>query len=300
MANKAAWLTARQARPFEVDDAPMPIPSAGEVVIRNRAVAINPVDWGMQALGVGVVTQTYPFIEGFDAAGEITAVGSAVEGFKIGDRVVALLCASGNISENASDGQNGSNAAFQLFSSAVENSIAKLPDNVSYAEASVLPLAISTAASALFQADTLALPCPQINPKPTGKVVLVWGGSSSVGACAIQLVLGAGFDVALTASSHNLEYCKTLGAKYVFDHAKDGVVEDIMTALKGLDFGGAFCAILNPDAIKQCAQVASELGGHKFVSTVLPPAMPLQDGLPSDVKTCNGEMKPFYPCRCEE
>jgi NADPH:quinone reductase-like Zn-dependent oxidoreductase len=239
MANKAAWLTAAQVKPFKVDDALMLVPKADEVVIRNRAVAINPTDWAIQAMGIIILT--YPFIEGCDAAGEITAVGSAVKDFKIGDRVIAILDPYGS--------QNISNAAFQLFSSAGENSIAKLPDNVSYAEASVLPLGISTAASALFQTGTLALPHPQVNPKPTGKVVLVWGGSSSVGACAIQLVVGAGFDVATTASSHNLEYCKTLGAKYVFDHAKDSVVEDITTALKGVDFGGAFCAIRDSDVI---------------------------------------------------
>jgi NADPH:quinone reductase-like Zn-dependent oxidoreductase len=132
MANKAAWLTAAQVMPFKVDDAPMPVPEADKAVIRNRAVAINPVDWAMQAMGIGIIVQTYPFIGGFDPAGEITAVGSAVKDFKIGDRVVAIFDASGS--------QNVSNAAFQLFSSAGENSIAQLPDNVSYAEASVLPL----------------------------------------------------------------------------------------------------------------------------------------------------------------
>ena len=292
MANKAAWLTAAKVKPFKIDNAPMPVPDANKVVIRNRAVAINPVDWGMQAMEIGITERKYPLIGGFDAAGEITAVGSAVKDFKIGDRVVAML--------NASGGQNISNAAFQLFSSVEENCIAKLPDNVSYTEASVLPLGISTAASALFQTDTLALPHPQINPQPTGKVVLVWGGTSSVGACAIQLVVGAGFDVTTTAGSHNLEYCKTLGAKYVFDHTKDSVVEDITIALKDMDFGGAFCAIISSDVIKQCAQVVSQLGGNKFVSTVLPTGVPLQDGLPSDVKTSNGEMANYHPCLCEK
>ena len=78
----------------------------------------------MQAMGIIVLT--YPFIKGCDAAGEITAVGSAVKDFKIGDRVIAILDPYGS--------QNISNAAFQLFSSAGENGIAKLPDNVSYAE----------------------------------------------------------------------------------------------------------------------------------------------------------------------
>lgn len=285
MANKAAWLTGLKVKPFKVDDAPMPIPKADEVIIRNHAVAINPVDWAMQAMGIAIIVQKYPFIEGSDAAGEITAIGSNVKNFQVGDRVTALLEASGSSEFNVS------NAAFQLFCSAEQDRIAKIPDNVSYTDACVLPLAISTAASALFQSDTLGLTVPQIDAKPTGKVVLVWGGSSSLGAVAIQLVVGAGFDVATTASSQNLEYCKTLGAKYVFDHAKDNVVEDIVGTLKGMDFGGAFCAIMIPEVIRQCGQIASGLGGHKFVSTVLPPAMPLQDGLPDGVQTCNGEFE---------
>jgi hypothetical protein len=73
-----------------------------------------------------------------------------------------------------------------------------------------------------------------------------------------------------------------------------------MTALKGVDFGGALCAIRDSDVIKQWAQIASELGGNKFVSTVRPTTMPLQDGLPGDVKTSNGEMTNSHPCLCEK
>jgi NADPH:quinone reductase-like Zn-dependent oxidoreductase len=186
---------------------------------------------------------------------------------------------------------NVSNAAFQLFSLAGDNCIAKIPDNISYAEASVLPLAMSTAASAFFQLDNLALQLSQINPKPTGKVVLVWGDSSILGSCAIQLIVAAGYDVATTGSNHSLDYCKNLEAKYDFDHAKEGVVEDIITALKGVESAGSFCAIMVPDVIKQCAEAVSELGGNKFVSTVYAPFMPLQDGLPNDVKTSNGKIE---------
>jgi NADPH:quinone reductase-like Zn-dependent oxidoreductase len=279
MANKAAWLTGPKEKLFKIDDAPMPTPKADEIVIRNRAVGINPVDWAIQALGIFPIS--YPFIGGHDAAGDITEVGSAVTKFKVGDRVTAFLHPSGT--------ENPANGAFQLFFLAGENNIAKLPDNVTYAEASVLPLCISTAASGLFQANTLALPFPQLNPKPTGKVVIVWGGSSSVGACAIQLVKGAGFEVATTSNSRNLEYCKTIGANYVFDYTKESVVEDMITALQSVDFAGAFCAIIEPEVIKQCAQIASKLGGNKFVATVRVPVMPAVEGLPSDVKTCTGK-----------
>lgn len=79
MSNKAAWLTAAKARPFKVDDAPMPTPEPHEVVIRNYATAINPADYGIQ--DSGIIIEKYPFILSCDAAGEVTAVGSAVTTF---------------------------------------------------------------------------------------------------------------------------------------------------------------------------------------------------------------------------
>jgi len=280
MANKAAWLTAAQARPLKVDDAPMPEPSANEVVVRNYAVAINPVDWAVQT--TGLFPLPYPHIGGCDTAGEITAVGSSVQGIKVGDHVVATLDPYG---PEKPDSRKG---AFQLFSLAREAGTTKIPDNISYSDAAVLPLAVSTSASALFQADTLGLQLPS-GQGSRGKIVLIWGGATSLGACAIQLVIAAGYDVATTSSSRNFDSMKSLGAKHVFDHAKTDVGKDIIAELKHLDFGGAYCAVLVPDAIKQCAEIASKLGGRKFVSTVLAPAMPFPDDLPSDVKYSKGE-----------
>lgn len=280
MANKAAWLTAAQARPLKVDDAPMPEPSADEVVVRNHAVAINPVDWVVQT--TGILPLPYPHIGGCDTAGEITAVGSSVKNLKVGDHVVATLDPYGG------GGPDSRKGAFQLFSLAREAGTTKIPDNISYFEAAVLPLAVSTSASALFQADTLGLQLA-FSQGSRGKVVLIWGGATSLGACAIQLVIAAGYDVATTSSTRNFDSMKSLGAKYVFDHAKADVVEDIIAGLKHLDFGGVYCAVLVPEAIKQCAEIASKLDGKKFVSTVLAPDMPLADNLPSDVQYSKGE-----------
>jgi NADPH:quinone reductase-like Zn-dependent oxidoreductase len=262
----------------------MPVPTDNEIVIHNKAVAINPADWGVQ--NMGVMNPDYPLIGGSDAAGEIAAVGSAIKKFKVGDRVVALVGAYHPVK------QDNSRGAFQLFSKTDENCVAKIPDNISFAEASVLPLCFSVAASGLFGSTTLGLkPLPYINPKPTRKVVLIWGGSSSVGACAIQLAIGAGYEVATTAGILNLDYCKSLGAKYVFDRSKSTVVEDVVAGLKNQDFGGAFCAgTLASEAIQQCGQIAHQLGGHKFVSTVKVPQMPLEQGLPDGVGQSAGEI----------
>ena len=278
MSNKAAWLTAAKVRPLEVDDAPMPTPEPHEVVIRNHATAINPVDVAMQ--NMGIIVEKYPWILGCDAAGEVTAVGSAVTDFKPGDRVLAMCdgCVTMKTTNNS----------FQLYVATNAKGVAKLPSNVSYAQGSVLPIGISTAATALFQKDAHALPHPQLNAKQTGKVLLVWGGGSSVGSCAIQLLRGAGFEVATTASGRNHDYCTSLGAKYVFDHTKASVVDDVISALQGRDFAGVFNAIIGEEVMAKCAQIASRLDGNHFVSTVYPPRMPIPDVLPSNVKasTC--------------
>ena len=276
MSNKAAWLTAAKARPLQVDDAPMPTPEPHEVVIRVYAAALNPVDAGIQEMGI--IIEKYPWILGCDAAGEVTAVGSAVgSAFKPGDRVLAYC--------DGADHQQPANGAFQLYCATNAKGVAKLPDHVSYTQGSVLPLAISTAATALFQKDAHALSHPQIDAKPTGEVVLVWGGGSSVGSCAIQLLKGAGFQVAATASGLNQDYCTGLGAKYVFDYAKDNVVDDIVEALKGKRFGGVFSAIIGEEVMAKCGQIASRLDGNRFVSTVYPPGMAIPDVIPSNVKT---------------
>ena len=84
--NKAAYLDKQGAR-LEVRDAPMPKPGPDEVVIQNKAVAVNPVDWKMQDWGLFV--KSYPTVLGTDVSGDIAEVGDNVKNFKKGARVLA-------------------------------------------------------------------------------------------------------------------------------------------------------------------------------------------------------------------
>lgn len=86
--NRAAWLDAPSTT-LRVGDAPMPTPSSGEIVIKNAAVAINPLDCHMQDHGVFV--QQWPTIFGCDVAGEVHDVGPEVTRFKNGDRVIGYV-----------------------------------------------------------------------------------------------------------------------------------------------------------------------------------------------------------------
>jgi NADPH:quinone reductase-like Zn-dependent oxidoreductase len=87
-ANQAAWL--KQANtPLEVGPAPMPIAGPNEIIVKNAAIAINPIDWHQQDAGVFV--QQFPAIIGCDVAGEVHEVGEGVERFKKGDRVIGYV-----------------------------------------------------------------------------------------------------------------------------------------------------------------------------------------------------------------
>jgi NADPH:quinone reductase-like Zn-dependent oxidoreductase len=84
--NRAAWLPEKGAQ-LKVDQAEMYNPAEGEILVKNKAVTINPADWKMQDLGYFI--EKYPTILGTDIAGEIAAIGEGVVSFQKGDRVIA-------------------------------------------------------------------------------------------------------------------------------------------------------------------------------------------------------------------
>jgi NADPH:quinone reductase-like Zn-dependent oxidoreductase len=114
---------------------------------------------------------------------------------------------------------------------------------------------------------------------------LVWGGSRSVGATAIQVAVAAGIEVATTASRKNLDFVRSLGATHVFDHTRSGVVDENVKRLKGKYFAGTYDAITLEDTIMASAEVTSELGGGLVVCTLPPPEESLSDNV--KVRDCS-------------
>jgi NADPH:quinone reductase-like Zn-dependent oxidoreductase len=261
--NKALWLPAKRAA-FNVGPAPYTAPKAGEVVIRTRAVAINPIDWILQTVGdIAYPWLRYPAIVGFDAAGEVVEVGSGVTRFKVGDRVLGLTTGTDKARNTPAE------AAFQRYTLLLAHMAAPVPESMSFETAAVLPLGLSTAAAGLFQDDFIALDLPSSRPRPTGEAVLIWGGSTSVGCNAIQLALAAGYEVVATASPKNFNYLKTLGAKQVFDYRSPTVVKDVVRALKGKTLAGALA--IGIGGTVACVQVSKACKGKRFVAVATPP-----------------------------
>ncbi|MBY2907694.1 zinc-binding alcohol dehydrogenase family protein [Rhizobium leguminosarum] len=254
----AAWQP-RPGQPLQLDPVEVPQPGPNEILVRNMAIAINPVDWLLQDSAL-FPWLDYPAILGSDVAGDVVAVGSIVARFKIGDRVLGQ--AVGATTNRPAHG------AFQTFTLVLSNMASHIPPNISYVDAAVLPLGVGTAACGLFQKDHLALEHPSLTPKATGKTILIWGGSSSVGCNAIQLAVAAGYECVTTASLHNKDMVRSLGASEVFDHADQNVVDQVVQALRGKDFAGALHATGN---MQHCFSAVSACDGRRFVSTTLTP-----------------------------
>lgn len=207
--NYAAWIPAQGAQ-LEVADAPFPTDIADdEVVIKNKAVAVNPVDWKIQSAPQPIFDINYPYILGSDVAGEVVGVGAGVRHLQKGDRVIGH--ASGLPRADPAYG------GFQLYPRLKAATVARIPAAVPFERAVVLPLSVSTAAAGLYLGDTLGLRIPR---PPEGanaeqrdgereakkrEVLLLWGGSSSVGSSVVQLAVASGYDVVATASPSNCE-----------------------------------------------------------------------------------------------
>ena len=256
--NTAAWLPRKPGR-LEIGPAPQPRPGEHEIVVRNHAVAVNPVDWIVEAVGgFAYPWLTYPAVLGSDVAGEVTEIGQAVTGFQVGDRVLGHAVGVEKSRNRAAEG------AFQAYTVVLDHMAARIPDLLSYERAAVLPLGLSTAACGLFQSDQLGLRLPGATG-PTGGTVLVWGGSTSVGSNAVQLAVAAGYEVVATASPANFDYVRDLGAAHVLDYRSDTAVADLSALLQDRSLAGTIA--VGTGSARPCLDVVHAAPGRKLLAT---------------------------------
>ncbi|PMD45681.1 GroES-like protein [Hyaloscypha variabilis F] len=219
-------------------DRPIPKPGPNELVVRNHAVAANPIDWKIQDYGYEV--DTYPTVLGSDSCGVVVAIGEGVTKFKVGDRVTGF---AGVIYNN--DINHG---AWQTYTVLRDIATTQIPDNMSFEEGSVFPMAMATSVIALHSQES---------------GLLIWGASSSVGISALQLARNLGFKVFATASPTHYQTLKSLGAFEVFDYHDSSVVDKIVAAAKsaGAPISLGFDTITEGTTVKQAADVLAASGG---------------------------------------
>ncbi|KAJ4507133.1 hypothetical protein HRR80_008355 [Exophiala dermatitidis] len=295
--NHAAWLPTRQSPTMVVDVAPYTAPNTDELVIRARAVAINPADVAIQAKGLLLAgDDDYPAILGCDVAGDVVEVHPLLaHAFSTGDRVIGQASplrtkTKQNQNDSDADGNgNGNNrkvycySAFQEYVVLKLPFVTKIPALTGFEDATVLPLAVNTSATCLFAPECLGLRLPSSNRTQEGpnsakeketetETLLVWGASSSVGSCGVQLATLAGYEVIGVASKKNHDMVRSLGAKLCFDHHEPKMIDDIVRNLQGKRLVGAFDAISTDDTLAAVCDILDRSEGRKLVAAVMPGA----------------------------
>jgi NADPH:quinone reductase-like Zn-dependent oxidoreductase len=185
-----------------------PVPGEKDILIKVHATTVNAADCNTRGLtyippGLGVLAKLMlgwkkpkVGVLGSVLAGEVVEVGAKVASFKPGDRVYGTGPQMGAYAEYAIRPETGA--------------LAKIPENISFEEAAVVPYGALTALYFLLEAAGLR----------AGQKVLVNGASGGVGIYAVQLANYFGAEVTGVCSTRNLEFVRSLGANKVIDYTK--------------------------------------------------------------------------------
>lgn len=194
---------------LQLMDLPMPSLGNNEVLVQIKAASINPVDFKIRNGDMkSVIRYKFPLILGNDCSGVITATGSQVRQFKIGDEIYTRPHKDriGTLAE---------------YVTVQEDAVAIKPKGISFEDAASLPLVGLTSWQALFEKAELK----------KGDRVFIPAGAGGVGSFAIQLAKHFGAYVATNASAKNVEFLKSLGADEVVDYKS----QDFSKVLSNMD-----------------------------------------------------------------
>lgn len=190
-------------------------PAAGEVLIKIKATAVNPIDYKLRQ---GLFGGELPMVLGHDLAGVVAEVGDGVTDLREGDEVWSYL------------GGPKSNGSYAQFVSVPREFVGRKPVNLSWLEAAAVPMTGLTAYEAVFEKARVT----------AGQTVLITGSTGGVGSMAVQMCQLQGARVLATAGSErSRDYCtQILGVPegQVICH-RDRTLEDLETAVQRINGG---------------------------------------------------------------
>ena len=202
---------------LKIENIDVPEPGKNELLIRQHASSVNPIDIRMCS-GYGRVIFMkmrgfeFPLILGRDVSGKVVKVGAGITGFSVGDDVFGVL------------GPKSQGAYAEYVIASPEHVIHK-PASLSFEQVAALPYVTCTVW------DALVSKCGLGPDSSRNKKVFVQGGAGGIGSLAIQLLKSWGAYVATTCSTSKIDAVKALGADLVIDYTS----EDYATRLSEFD-----------------------------------------------------------------
>ena len=187
---------------IKVGELPRPVPGPGQVLVRVRAVALNPIDLYIRS-GLVPMPLSFPYIIGCDVAGSVEETGAGCNRFQKGDRVWG-----------SNQGLLGRQGVAAEYAAVDESWLYPTPALLPDTDAAAMALVGITAHLGLFQFGQLK----------AGEVVYVPGGTGGVGSMVVQMAKAAGARVATAAGSpERLDFCRRLGADLAINYDSDDI-----------------------------------------------------------------------------
>jgi NADPH2:quinone reductase len=196
---------------MQVEEVPQPSPGAGQVLIRVRAIGVNPVDTYIRS-GTYARKPDLPYTPHADIAGIVESVGSGVTAVQPGDRVYAYMTTAGGAELVVAD----------------EWQVQPLPERVSFQQGAAMGVPYGTAWRALLL---------KARARP-GETVLIHGASGSVGSAAVQIARAHGMQVIGTAGTdEGARLVREQGAHHVLNHRAADYLQQVpaLTGGRGVD-----------------------------------------------------------------
>ncbi|KAF1815647.1 GroES-like protein [Eremomyces bilateralis CBS 781.70] len=299
------------------DDYPVPeIRDDNEVMIRNHAVGLNPIDW--KSVEYNFCLPSFPWITGRESSGTVAKVGKNVHHVKPGDRVWT--------STYYRDVRAG---CFQEYIIVPQHTVLPIPADLSFEQAACLGVGALTAAMALWKWMDVPMPDPDPNPKSpessehslgtetphsldsgyysvspassrpgVGEWFLIWGGSTVTGQFATQIAIHSGLRVITVCSGRTAALSTSLGADHVVvrdDRTAEEIVEEIRAVTSGrlsrvIDLVGPKTAGLCLQTCRATEESKGETPRVRFAPLAM---MANDEEIPEHVQVETVEMKRF-------
>lgn len=196
---------------LDLEDAPVPTPGEGEVLIEVHAAGVNFPD-GLLVAGEYQTKPSLPFVPGSEVAGVVAALGDGVSGVSVGQRVMAFTTLGG----------------YATHALAPTHHVYPIPDALSFVDAAIIPVAYGTSFHGLIDRARLS----------AGEIVLVLGASGGVGLSAVAIAKAKGARVIAAASTpEKLELAQAHGADDLINYRDEDLGERLkeLTENRGVD-----------------------------------------------------------------
>jgi NADPH:quinone reductase-like Zn-dependent oxidoreductase len=213
------------------EDAPIPPSAPGEVLVRVRAIGINPPDWYLRE-GYRMLPPEwqpsidFPVIPGTDISGVVEALADDVTGFSVGDEVYSMV--------RFPSGLAGDSKGYAEFVSVPASELARKPAGIDHMHAAAAPMSLLTAWQFLMDLghdEPNPLQANQHRPVPLkNKTILVNGAAGGVGHFAVQIARWQGAHVIAVASGRHEALLRELGVDQFIDYTKtspEDIVRDV-------------------------------------------------------------------------